>query len=234
VLGSEDVPQLVSAYRTRALPDHGAASGQVELVQEGLMWSGPGARPRRFTAMQHSAVDQVAFEWRARFRFARVVSLEVVDAYAGGEGSLEIFLLGRRLQQQRGPETSAGEALRYLAELPWVPQAICANRQLRWRAVDERHAEVHLEGEPGLRVTFEFDADGDIVSARSTARSLRRKGRWLNVPWKGVFSEYREVGGMRMPTLAEVSWELAEGPYVYWRGRISAARVLAAPFGLQR
>ena len=231
---SRALPGLVSDYLAHALPHSRVLPGQIELTQEGLMWSKPGAAARPFTATQHSAVDRVAFEWRARFRMARVLSLDVVDSYCGGEGSLEVRLCGRRFQHDDGPETSTGEALRYLAELPWAPHAMYGNRALRWRAVDATHAEVHIEPDPSLRVTFEFDAGGDIVRASSGARALRRKGRWVQAPWAGTFSDYRELGGIRMPSSAEVAWDLPEGRYVYWRGRVLSARALSSPFILER
>jgi hypothetical protein len=109
-----------------------------------------------------------------------------------------------------------------------------ANRELHWRAIDETSVEVHLEPEPRLRVKFEFDAGGDIVRASSTARQLKRRGHWVATPWVGEFSDCRELGGMRMPTVAAVSWELPEGRYRYWQARIVAARALSSPFCLGR
>ena len=43
-------------------------------------------------------------------------------------------------------------------------------------------------------------------------------------------SLYRELGGMRMPTLAEVYWDLPEGRHTYWRGEVVSAVALEAPF----
>jgi hypothetical protein len=234
VLADGTLPQLVSDYVARACRGGRPRPGQIQLTQEGSMWSKPGAPERRFTAIQYSAVDHVAFEWRARFPFARLLSLEVVDAYYGGEGSLEVRLFGRRFQNERGPETTAGEAMRYLAELPWAPHAMYANRQLRWTAVGETHVEVHLEPDPALRVAFEFDAGGEIVRVSSTTRSLKREGRWMPTPWTGEFADYRDIGGMRMPTSADVSWDLPEGRFRYWHGRIVAARALPSPFSSSR
>jgi hypothetical protein len=73
-----------------------------------------------------------------------------VDAYCGGEGSLAARLPGRRLQNQREPETPVAEAPRYLAELPRASSAV------------------------------------DV-------------------------SDDREIGGMRMATVADVSWDIPEG-----------------------
>jgi hypothetical protein len=224
------IPRLVSQYAARALPVGRATPRQVRMTQEGVMWLKPGAAQRRFTATQHTAVDAVAFAWHARFRIARVLALDVLDGYAGGAGTLEVRMLGRTLQRQTGPETSAGEALRYLAELPLTPFALTANPQLRWRDAGDRRAAVSIAGEPAFEVTFEFDAEGDIVRASTDARPFRSAGGWKPTAWSGRFSDYRELGGMRIPTAAEVAWEPPEGRFVYWRGRILAALALDAPF----
>jgi hypothetical protein len=41
-----------------------------------------------------------------------------------------------------------------------------------------------------------------------------------------VFSDYAEVGGVRIPTRAEVHWELPDGPFTYWRGRVTALELV--------
>lgn len=33
------------------------------------------------------------------------------------------------------------------------------------------------------------------------------------------------AGGLRVPTTAEVAWELPEGPFTYFRGRVTALQV---------
>ncbi len=37
------------------------------------------------------------------------------------------------------------------------------------------------------------------------------------------------VGGLRVPTRAEVRWELPEGPFTYWLGRITSLDVGVTP-----
>jgi hypothetical protein len=224
------IAPLAAGYLARALPDPETAPLQVRLTQEGQMWQKPKARPRRFTATQHIAVDRVAFSWRARFGFGPF-ALAVADGYSHGHGTLAVRMLGRTLQHEEGVETSVGEAMRYLAELPWAPAAMAANGALAWRTCDACTAEVAAPAEPGApAVTFEFDGVGDIIRASSEARPLRQDGVWVPTPWSGDFSDYRELGGMRMPTSAEVGWDLPGGRFVYWRARVTSALALETPF----
>jgi hypothetical protein len=58
-----------------------------------------------------------------------------------------------------------------------------------------------------------------VVSDQKSAfqyRSRREGKTSVPTPWGGRFSDYRELGGIRVPTRAEVRWELPEGPFTYW------------------
>ena len=139
------------------------------------------------------------------------------------DGRLDVRLLGLPLQRQSGPELTRGEAFRYLAEIAWVPQAILANPQLRWRQLDDRSAEVSTEaaGEQiAVRLTFR---DGEIVQTLAERPRLEAGG--TTTRWIGEYSDYASFNGIRMPTRGEVRWELPDGPFTYWRGTITCAEI---------
>ena len=48
----------------------------------------------------------------------------------------------------------------------------------------------------------------------------------MPTPWGGDFSDYVSFNGTRVPTHGQAWWELAEGRFVYWRGRITALQVV--------
>jgi hypothetical protein len=226
--GSEP-PELLRPYVERALPQQRPVPRKVRITQEGEMWQKPGARAMRFTAVEEFAVERIGFAWQARFPLIPLVAMKVVDEYADGNGQLVARLLGIPVMRQRGPETAVGEALRYLAELPWVPQAIAVNRELRWRELDGREIEVAttVAGQQ-VAVRFEFDAPGDIVRASTDARPRPVGKTFVATPWGGTFGGYEVVAETRIPTRAEVRWDLPEGPFVYWRGRVTSLESIAS------
>ena len=114
-------------YVSRALPQPQPVAERVTVEQTGEMTLKPGAAPRPFTATEELATGRVNFTWRARFPILGPLSLHVTDSYREDEGLLQVRLLGLPLQSKRGGELAAGEAFRYLAELPWVPQAMVLN-----------------------------------------------------------------------------------------------------------
>ena len=214
------LPEPVRRYAESAIPAAARAARKMIVTQVGAMVLKPGKRPLRFAAVEEFAVDAVAFAWRARFPILGPLALRVTDSYQPPDGLLEVRLLGLPVQRKRGPELARGEAFRYLAEIPWVPQAIVANRQLLWAEVDERTVEVSTEiagGRVAVRLTFD---GGEII--RTEAKRPRVEAGGARRRWVGEYSDYRSFGGIRVPARGEVRWELPDGPFTYWRGTITA------------
>jgi hypothetical protein len=223
------LPEPIRRYLARNLPDDRSAPRRVRITQEGEMWQKPGARAMRFTALEEFAVETVALAWRARFPLLPLIAMKVADEYANGDGHLVARLLGIPLMRKSGPETSIGEALRYLAELPWSPQAIAANGELEWRQLEGDSVEVATAvAAQGAAVRFQFDRAGDIVRASCDTRPRPVGKTFVATPWSGTFADYKVLGQTRIPTWAEVSWDLPEGPFVYWRGRVTSLELVAA------
>jgi hypothetical protein len=175
-----------------------------------------------FRATEDLSAERVEFAWQARFRVAPLVSLRVVDWYREGDGGLEGRVWGLvRVLGAGGPETARAEAARYLSELAWVPHALVVNEELEWRALDAATVEV-ATGVASMRaaVRLHFDAEGDIAGASAEARPRLEGKRTVDRPFSGTFGEYRELGGVRVPTTAEVVWELPDGPFPYFRGKV--------------
>jgi hypothetical protein len=214
------LPPLVQRFVERNVPHDQALPATVRLRQEGEMQLNPG-RWLPFQAEQDASVERIEFAWRARFLIAHLIRIRVHDWYRGGEGALEVRLLGFPLQRIRGPVVARGEAMRYLAELAWFPYAMVANPELEWHELDEATVEVATQiasVRPAVRL--HFDSEGDVVAATADARPRAVGGNVVDTPFRGDFADYQVVGGVRVPTRAEVRWELPEGPFTYFRGQL--------------
>lgn len=112
-----------------------------------------------------------------------------------------------------------------------MPDAILANRELEWRAVEARRVEVStgVVGER-VKVMLVFDLDGELECCCADARPRLVNRRSIRTPWGGAVSDYRTLAGRWMPTRAEVYWDLPEGRFVYWEATVTRAEPLAEPF----
>src|SRR5207237_5369769 len=137
-------------------------------------------------------VDEVSFCWRARFPILPPISVRVVDRYAGGHALLEARLLGLvPVLHASGQKVAEGEAMRYLAELPWVPHALLVNDELRFRELDARTVEVATQvGATRVAVQLAFDASGDLDEVFAEARPRAVGKEFVPPPWGGRFGDY--------------------------------------------
>jgi len=116
--------------------------------------------------------------------------------------------------------------MRGLAELPWRPFAFGRLANVTWEAAVEGGLRAAFDdGRTRASVELEADREGRIVGG-SAIRPRAEGKSTVETKWSGAFGDYRSFGRMRVPTSAEVAWLLPEGPFTYWRGRVTAfARV---------
>jgi hypothetical protein len=216
------LPGPVAGHLDQVLPS-AEAPRRVRLEQTGEMVRRPGEKPLAFTAVQEYATDMVDFEWRAAFGPNRLVRLSVVDGFSEGVGWLTARVWGLiPVVRSAGPEVDRGEAMRYLAELPWVPHAIRSNPELSWRGLEDGSAEVStLVGGRAASIQLSFDEAGLIRGAAGIRPRLAGTTA-IETPFAGRFGDYVELGGIRIPGSGEVSWELPEGPFTFWRGEVTS------------
>lgn len=199
------------------------------LVQQADLRLRRGGLFTRFEAHQIVALGEPGFAWHARRGWGPLTSLRVYDAFVAGEGCLEARLFGVFVvARARSVETTLAEAYRYLAELPFAPDAILGNPALQWRMVSDTEAEVKLNTRVGTaRVVFRFDAAGDIVGMEARDRPAEDEAhRPVRLDWRGVYGEYRQIGARRLPAYAEVGYVRSDGYEPYFRGRLTDCRPL--------
>jgi uncharacterized protein DUF6544 len=227
-----DLPLEVIALARRLGVSADQGGRLVTLTQQGEMWLKPDSKPLPFTARQTSAVSDVNFLWQASSQM-HGVSMRVIDYLVGSEGGLEVRLFGALPIVRAANDDTAfrGEAMRYLAEIMWNPEALLFNRQIDWRVVDARTlAAATGSGARRSEVRLILNESGDPVRAEADARPRADGGVLTLCPWFARCRDYQVIGGRRVPMEGEAGWVLAGAEFVYFRARIlSWSQIGAAP-----
>ncbi len=214
------------ALRLGAKP--GDNLSEVRLTQTGRMKAKLDAKSwMAFTATQSISTRTCAFDWRARAGPFGLVSGR--DALENGEGRFDIMALGF-IPLARAAHTAAlvrGELMRYLAEIPWAPDAIFFNAALRWREDGAGGLIVGAgAGETAVEVMLNLDSDGRIAGAFAPNRPRSAVAPLLPTPWRGRFSDCRLHDGQWLPFAGEVGWEIDGKEIVYWQARMESWEAL--------
>lgn len=205
-----------------------AQSGQMKLRLSSDRWL-------PFTARQTMQVTRCAFAWRARFW--PLGYLSVVDALSAGAGRLDVSAFGLvpLLRTRPTLALARGEMLRYLAELPYAPDAILHNAELRWRVLDGTQLAVSSgDGDLRAEVVFTLDQAGRIGDMRAEDRPRSATPPNLPTPWEGRFADYRCRNGRWVPFSGQVAWVIDGQRNHYWRGTLTdwAIAAATAPIGI--
>lgn len=197
--------------------------GRVSLGQSGRMklrLNTDGWLP--FTARETMEITSCAFSWRARFW--PMGYLTVIDTLVAGEGRMDVTALGvfPLIRARSSAALTKGERLRYLAELPYAPDAMLHNPELEWRAAGpDRLAVATGRGEDRAEVTFSLDPEGRIGSVRAEDRPRSATTPTLPTPWEGEFADYRLCRGRWVPFAGKVAWVIDGQRNPYWQGTLT-------------
>lgn len=220
-----ELPGPVRSVALSAGAGQGGAIRAVRLTQQAEMQLDARKPWQPLSARQVISVSTPGFSWLACSRKGPVAVLAILDAYVAGSGLLEARLFGAiALADAHGPDLSRGEAMRYLAELPWAPDAILCNPEIEWSVAMDGWMEARLSLEAGTAlVRLRANDQGDIVEITAKDRPARLPdGTTALMDWRGLFSAHAEMGGRRIPLAGEVGY-VVDGQYrPYWRGRIKS------------
>ncbi len=211
----EALPEIVRAWVRRSGALGRPRPRVVHLRQRGEMQPTRGGRWMRFEAEQWFTPTRPGFVWVADVKAAPAVHLAGRDALLDGRGSMRIELFSLiPVVDARGSRVDQGAQIRYLAEMVWLPAHATAP-YLRWESIDatSARATLTLADDDAVSGVFTFTADGDLLSF--TARRYREATLedWrIDVPQGG----HGELGGLRLPLRASVTWGPSEGAAEAW------------------
>jgi hypothetical protein len=116
-----------------------------------------------------------------------------------------------------------GEAMRYLAELLWNPDALMANSHLDWRVIGPAvYAVATGDGPRRGEVRLILNEAGDVVRIEADDRP-RLDGRVaVPCPWFARGVDHYVVNGRRVPARGEAGWMIDGKEFVYWRGSVES------------
>lgn len=217
----DSLPAPVARYFAFALPDDDPGARTVHIRWNGEFRMRPDARWMPFSATQDFVVKPPGFVWDASIRTLPLVRVRVRDAYAGSSASMlgRIGGLVTVVDQSGSPELAQSALARWIGEAIWFPMSLLPRDGVRWEAIDDTTARVVVnDGATTASAELHFAPTGEVIRM-SALRYRDVEGTPVLTPFEGLYRDYARVGGVMVPTNAEVAWLLPEGRYAYWRGR---------------
>ncbi len=219
----DSLPGPVRCHLRYAIPDRAPAIRTARLKHGGYFRVKPNQRWLPVRGRQYFTVSRPGFVWNASVRLAPLVWIEARDRLLSGGGNMLVrFCSAFTMADASGAEIDQGARLRWLAEMAWFPYGFVGD-SIRWEAIDERSVRATLI-QDGVPVSAVFETDEEGKFARLSGERYRAVGGGKPVltPWIGVYRDYRDFSGLRVPSSVEVMWVLEDGEFSYVRFGVTA------------
>ncbi|WP_022693466.1 DUF6544 family protein [Ponticaulis koreensis] len=216
------MPDEVVDLAARLIVAKEARPDVVTLRQKGRMRQGYGSAWMPFTAHQTILCADTAFAWKAKM--GPLGAVYVTDAYQGetGELSVKLFGLFTMVRPAVSEDLNRGELLRYLAEIAWAPHIILQNDRLSWKVIAHNHFEVSASaGDVQAKIELFLNAEGQVGSVLAQSRPRAWKGSYVDMMWRGEFSDYHLHDGIWTPFSGRVGWHDDRTTEWCWEGEIT-------------
>lgn len=195
----------------------------IRISEQGEMRMSPEARWIPFTAEETIEARRSSFRWQARLSSSRLTPVTVTDAYENGQGYLTVKAAGLiPLKKITGAQVDQGELQRYLASIAFCPPILLNHPGLDWTKAGPLTLRVRdQDGSPEAMVDLELAEDGRPLACRAERPRLVGKQSVLTA-WMGRYLEFQEMEGLRVAARLEVSWQLPEGLFTYFRSQLTS------------
>jgi uncharacterized protein DUF6544 len=210
---SSDLPEPVQRY-LRATLGEGVPQIETSVVWgrgyfnlNGLLWF-----PMRFRAYNVAGQE---FHRDMELTWFGMPIFRGYDAYRNGKGSLEFAgLLGIVHVSDSGEKVDQSDNFVMWTEVPFTtPSALALDPRVHWEPIDDNSARLIFpfgDQEDSLRV--EFEVESGLITRMSGMRY--RDQEETKTPYRGEYSEWRTVHGIKIPHRPVATWEDQEEPYV--------------------
>ena len=213
-----DLPQSVRQWLSASGAMDKPPIQSLILKQSGLMKTSPDQSSWSETeAVQHVNTVNPSFIWTVRMDMMPLVYVRGKDLYEEGEGQMLIKLYSLvDVVNESGEKISRGALQRYLSEMVWYPGA-ALREYMEWTEIDSTTARASMSwGGLTEEVTFHFAEDG-LVQGVSADRFMGGGDDAVRRLWRVDVLESKEMGEYTIPVDVEVSWELEEGTFTWYR-----------------
>lgn len=153
------------------------------------------------------------------------VPFQGYDYYQDGVGGMK-GVIGKifTLFDQRGTEMDRAALVTYLAEVLFLPSAFFSgNIHFEEAGEDQLRATLTAYGQTVSGI-FSFNDDTEMIRFTTDDRSRAGDdGTMTRTPWIATCGDYRRAeNGCLQPTMFKATWQLPDGDFTYFDGKIRA------------
>ncbi|SFE88687.1 hypothetical protein SAMN05518672_111170 [Chitinophaga sp. CF118] len=205
-----NLPEPVQRYFRHVLKEGQLYINYARLTHDGLFKTGLDKKWLSIKGEQYFTTENPGFIWKGK-----TTMFTARDMYIAGKGRLVVSLFSLfNIVNGQGEKFNQGELLRWLAESVWFPTNLLPSQKLQWTTIDNHTAKLTFKYN-GLSIFYitTFNDTGEIIEIETK----RFMGNGNMETWIGKLTNYKDLNGIKVPTIIEALWKLEEGDFSYAR-----------------
>jgi hypothetical protein len=182
----------------------------------------PGSKWMKLKTEQYNSVDHPFRIAYMKARIMGIVPFEGRDLFCQGRGHMLGWIANTiRIFDEDNPEIAQSALTIILAEALLIP-GYALSEYITWQAVDDHSAQatINYQGLQAMGMFF-FDDQGKMIRFETRERYYRdpQKGNIFK-PFTAYVGDYIKQGDLTIPTSLVAAWQLEQGEFRYWKGKI--------------
>lgn len=146
-----------------------------------------------------------------------------LHSYVGPTAIMQIKVAAMLLVvDAKGPEMNQGETVTMFNDMCIMAPATLINGKIQWEPVDSLTAKATFTNEGNtISAILYFNESGELVNFTSDDRYLSEDGNvYKKFRWSTPMKNYKELGGIKIASYGEASWQTPDGEFVYGKFNI--------------
>ena len=191
---------------------------RVRVRQEGRMKTSLKAEWRGFRSEEYYTLTPRAFAWLGTFPLAGPLTVQAIDRFIDGRGSLKVRLSPFfDIGNTRGPESDVSEFIRFFNEMTWFPTAMLDPR-IAWADLGNRRVKATLrDGSLEASAILSFAENGALLSWMTDDRFALVDDKMVRARWTTTCDpkDLLNVAGYKIPRGGAAIYSLPGGDFRY-------------------
>ncbi len=219
------LPRPVQAYLEHVINPGVEQARFVRVKQRGVWRSLSQPDWVELKAMAYYSGTIPGLVWHATMKSSPLSWQDAQLLYGNGDASGHVKFLGMiTMFDPDGDEVASALLARILMESVWFPTSLIPSGQLRWEPVNATSARATLS-DHGTTVScvFTFNENNEVTKIVTQDKFRDAETSFEREQCSMHCSDYKQFGGVRIPTKVRLEWNLEEQDFEYARIEIEWA-----------
>lgn len=220
LITNEDIQHLPEAVKRYLSYTGTIGQERIQCVRaetSGLIRSGEDSEWMKLKTEQNNFFDTYSRFYYIKAKKSGIPAVGL-HSYHDEKASMVIKLAGIfTIVNAKGPEMDQGETVTLFNDMCFLAPGTLISKDITWETIENMTVKAtFVNGKIKISAMLHFNEKGELINFISNDRYETKDGKiYNNYPWCTPASDYKDFGGIRLASKADVIYQKPEGDFCY-------------------